>query len=527
MQHNNQEPTGAAEAGSPGGDTVALSGIAKTFGPKRVLSPFTLNLRAGRIHALLGQNGSGKSTLIKILTGVYEPDDAEQATVEVAGSQLEFGSPRSSLNMGFRVVHQDLGLVGESSVLDNLAFGQGYKTKLGTIDKKKANADARSLLDGMSLDAVDQKAKIDDLSAAQKTGVAIARAMRPGSTPTTLLILDEPTATLPAREVARLESMLKSSAREGIAILYVTHHLDEVFRLADDVSVLRDGNLVLSAEVKNVTPDDVVTAVVGSVVEPVRRAEATREARTTEVVLEVNDLSGPALRGVDLRVHAGEIVGLYGLTGSGRESLLATIFGGLSRDSGGVRVVDVELRPGRPDLAVRAGVAYLPPDRKLGGGLMTMSATENLTLPALGAFFQRGFLRKKRESANAQEWMDRLEVRPGGAAENTLASFSGGNQQKVLIGKWMRLLPKLFLLDEPTQGVDVGAKAALHRQIMAASQEGAAILVNSTDAEELAVLCDRVLILTSGRITGQVDREHLSVTELDRRLIISTTSKAA
>jgi ribose transport system ATP-binding protein len=504
---------------------VTIDGVAKTFGPKRVLSPFSLTLRPGRIHALLGQNGSGKSTLIKILTGIYQPDDHSQATVRVGGQELEFGSTKSSLGLGIRVVHQDLGLVGESSVIDNLSFGLGFPTRWGSIRGRSLREETRRYLEDMSLEGVDPTARVNELSAAQKTGVAIARSVRGGDTPISLLILDEPTATLPAKEVARLEQMLQHRAASGTSILYVTHHLDEVFRIADEVSVLRDGHLVLSAPVPDVTPDQVVEALVGSVVEPVRRESATEAARHTDVVLDVAGLEGPALNGVDLRVHAGELVGIYGLTGSGRESILGTIYGALDRDGGTVMVGGEVLAAGAPHAAVRAGVGYLPPDRKRGGGIMTMTAAENVTLPDVRAFFRAGFLRKREERAHAQEWLDTLDVRPADASAHALASFSGGNQQKVLMAKWIRMSPRLLLLDEPTQGVDVGAKASLHRHILSVSQSGTAVLVNSTDVEELTTLCDRVLILHGGRIVDQVSREELSVSELDRRLLASTTSK--
>lgn len=518
-------PDPAAAPAGPDGVDVTIEGVAKTFGPKRVLSPFSLTLRPGRIHALLGQNGSGKSTLIKVLTGIYEPDDRNEATVQVGDKELEFGSTKSSLGLGIRVVHQDLGLVGESSVIDNLAFGLGFPTRWGSIRGRSLREETRRYLESMSLAGIDPRARVSELSAAQKTGIAIARAVRGAGTDISLLILDEPTATLPAKEVARLEQMLKHRASSGTSILYVTHHLDEVFRIADEVSVLRDGHLVLSAPVADITPDQVVEALVGSIVEPVRREAATEAARHTEIVLDVAGLEGPALDGVDLRVHAGEIVGIYGLTGSGRESILGTIYGAHVRDGGSVTVGGSSLSAGATQEAVRAGVGYLPPDRKRGGGLMTMTAAENVTLPNVGEFFRGGFLRKREERAAAQKWLDTLDVRPAQASANALASFSGGNQQKVLMAKWIRMSPRLLLLDEPTQGVDVGAKASLHRHILSVSQGGTAVLVNSTDVEELTTLCDRVLILHGGRIIDQVSREELSVSELDRRLLASTTSK--
>jgi ribose transport system ATP-binding protein len=501
---------------------ISIAGVSKTFGPKTVLHPFELNLGPGEIHALLGQNGSGKSTLIKVLGGYHSPDPG-RGDVVIAGKSLDLGSTKSAHALGLRIVHQDLGLVAESSVLDNLAIGAGFPTRFGTIHHARSRREASEALAAVGLD-ISPTRRVAELSASQRTGVALARALSRHGGQVTVLILDEPTATLPAREVAHLHEMVKTAASQGVAILYVTHHLDEVFRLADRVSVLRDGHMVLTQDVADASREDIIHALVGGVVEPVRRERSEAPSVDTRPVLTVSGLRGDALESVDFEVRSGEIVGVYGLTGSGRESLLGTIFGAREREGGDVHVDGASLAP-RPASAIKKGVAYLAPDRKRGGGLMEMTALENLTLPAMKKFFRGGFLRMRAELAESRQWMDRLTVRPEAAMKAPLASFSGGNQQKILIGKWIRLSPRVMLLDEPTQGVDVGAKAQLHRHIIEVSDAGAAVVISSTDAEEIAVLCDRVLIIQSGVIAEELTGSDISVAELDRRVFRSNESK--
>jgi ribose transport system ATP-binding protein len=491
---------------------LRLSGLAKSFGTKRVLHPFDLDVAPGEVHALLGQNGSGKSTLIKLLSGFHLPD--AEGVCEVAGQQLSFGAVGGAEALGLRFVHQDLGLVATQSVLDNLALGRGYPTSAGTIRHRDAVRRARSALEAVGLD-VDVRTPVAELSPAQRTGVAIARAMQATGDAVRVMVLDEPTATLPVRDVERLHDMLRTAASRGVGIVYVTHHLDEVFALADRVSVLRDGHLVATESVSAVDRDRLVHLLIGGEVEAVARdAAAQAHPATTgeDPALRVRELTAPLVHGLDLDVAAGEVVGLYGLTGSGRESVLGLVFGARRRDFGTVCVGGREVRPDRPRDAVAAGLGYVPPDRKTAGGLTALSAAENLTLVDLAPYWRRGWLSRRRERADAQGWMDRLDVRPAGAASAAFSSFSGGNQQKLVMGKWLRREPRVLLLDEPTQGVDVGAKAQLHRQVLATARTGTAVLVSSSDVEELATICDRVLVMREGRVaeslTGAAVTEH-------------------
>ena len=481
-----------------------LDELSKTFGNKQVLFPFGLRIQPGQIHALLGQNGSGKSTLIKILSGFHAPDGG--GFCRVSGADLALGSADSARRVGLRFVHQDLGLIASSSVLDNLSFGQGFPTRFGTIRRASALRRSVQSLRAVGLD-LDPQVLVSKLTPAQRTGVAVARALHStdGDQKAAVLVLDEPTATLPAEEVENLHVMLRAAASNGVAILYVTHHLDEVYRLADHVTVLRDGYHVITAPVSDISHDELVHHLIGGVLEGVRRDIKRSQHDPVEemVELSVRGLSAASIRRADLTARAGEILGIYGLTGSGRESILSVVFGATARTGGSVEVAGRSVVP-RPHHSIAAGIAYLPPDRKTSGGFMTLTAQENLTLVDLKLFWRCGWLSRRAATAETSYWFDQLQVRPLDGISRPLASFSGGNQQKVLMGKWLRLGPRVLLVDEPTQGVDVGAKAELHRQIIKVSEAGTAVVVSSTDVEELATLCDRVLIMRDGVVAEEL-----------------------
>ena len=505
---------GVAGARTRPGPALQVDGVCKAFNGKTVLHPLTLSVGPGEIHVLVGQNGSGKSTLIKILSGYHAPEPGGQALI--GGQQLQFGSSTSSFRLGCRFVHQDLGLVGSASVLDNLSFSGGYPTRFGTIRDRSAAARARQSLGLVGLD-IDPSRLVATLGPAQQTGVAVARAMA-GGTEVRLLVLDEPTATLPTEEVDHLLSILRRAALQGLGILYVTHHLDEVFQFADRVSVLRDGRLVSSTPIGEIDRPTLVRRLVGGEVEAVRRDNgAAAERAPAGPRLIVRDLAGGPLRGVTFSIRRSEIVGVYGLTGSGSESLLPTIFGALPLESGSITLDGVTLATGRPDLSIKRGIGYLPPDRKVSGGFMSLTATENLTVADLSPYWRSGWMRGKQELAGAREWFQRLQVRPADGATAPLDSFSGGNQQKILLGKWLRVQPKVLLLDEPTQGVDVGAKAELHRLILTAAADGTSVVINSTDEQELASLCSRVLIIRNGVIGDVLNDDEISAKAITTR----------
>lgn len=486
---------------------LSVAGLSKTFDGITVLRDFGIRIDPGEIHVLVGENGSGKSTVIKILSGYYQPDPGGE--VRIGGMPLDFKSPDEAYRAGCRFVHQDLGLVDEATVLDNLAMGFGYPSRLGTIRTRKAVAVAREQLRRVGLE-VDPRIKVAELGAAERTGVAIARAIHVDLTyPARMLVLDEPTATLPVNEVDRLLEMLKEAARDGLGILFVTHHLDEVFRIGNRVTVLRDGVVVGTSPIEAITRPQLVEQLVGEGYEEVQATRFEQQMNTSSSLI-VEDLAGGVLESVWFRVASGEVVGIAGLTGSGRESLLGAVFGSAPRSRGTVTVNGNRLEADRPDISIRAGVSFLPADRKKDGGFMSMTCCENLTIAGLKPLSKFMWLRGRLEQGEVDKWFKRLDVRPSNASEIVLSRLSGGNQQKVLLAKWMRLGPSVFLLDEPTQGVDIGAKAEVHRNLIALAESGAAIVVSSTDIEELLALCTRVLIIRRGRIAKVLSDDDIS-----------------
>jgi ribose transport system ATP-binding protein len=500
---------------------LTVSKLSKTFNGRTVLREFGITIEPGEIHALLGQNGSGKSTLIKALAGYHAPDAG--ATVQVGGRDLDPGSPASSYHMGCRFVHQDLALVGTMSVQDNLFLTSGYPTRFGIVDRKAGRRTTAKALSVLGLD-LDPDRPVAALRPAERTGVAIARALlsQDGALPA-VIVLDEPTATLPTHEVNALLSTLRTTAASGVGILYVTHHLDEIRGFAQKVTVLRNGHLVGCWKVDEISSAGLVRQLVGDQLanELTMAQESSRESSKAPAqadgtpILSVSGLQAARLRELSLEVRPGEIVGLYGLTGSGREDALTAIYGSVKREAGSVRVAGQELPTGRPDAAIKAGVGYLPPDRKTLGCVMDHSARHNLTLLDLQPFWHQGTLHRKPEVAEANTWFERMKVEPRNGEGAPLSTFSGGNQQKILLARWLRLSPKVLLLDEPSQGVDVGAKLEVHRQIVAAARAGAAVVVCSSEVEELVSLCERVLVIRNGYVSDELTGASVNIADIN------------
>ncbi|ADP81390.1 ABC transporter related protein [Pseudofrankia inefficax] len=492
---------------------LEVSDLRMTFGPTVALDGVALTVERGQVHALLGENGSGKSTLIKILAGYHRPDPGGR--VLVAGRPLPFGNPTVADSHGCRFVHQDLGLVDSLSVVENLFLTSGFPSRWGTIRWPRLLRAAREDLARVGLD-LDPRRPVAGLSPAVRTGLAVARALRPGAAEVALLVLDEPTATLPDDEVRQLLDIVRAVAAAGTGVLYVTHHLDEVFDVADVATVLRDGRVVATTPVPDLTRGRLVNQLLGSELDEAHASSQALPAPRARAVLKVRDVAAGPLRSLSVQVRAGELVGIAGLTGSGRESVLAAVFGMLRAERGEVMVNDVSLRPGDPRRAIDAGVAYLPANRKTHGGIMNLTGAANLTLPDLGPLWRPPLLRLGEERTVARTWFAKLDVRPAAAVHLPLAALSGGNQQKVLLAKWLRCRPRVLLLDEPTQGVDIGAKAQIHQQIVAAADGGAAVVVSSADVDELVALCHRVVVLRGGHAVAELSGEALSVPAVNR-----------
>jgi ribose transport system ATP-binding protein len=488
--------------------------VSKTFAGTVALRSVDITVEAGEVHALLGENGSGKSTIIKILSGYHEPDPGSE--VCLSGERLAFGSPDASYRHGARFVHQDLGLVETGRIADNLALVAGFPCRLGTVRRSELRRSARRDLARLGLE-LDPDRLVASLSPAERTGVAVARALHEDpATPVRLLVLDEPTATLPDREVERLLAIVRTVAQRGVGVLYVTHRLDEVFQVADTITVLRDGQRVATVPTAQVDRGGLVTLLVGSELDEIRAVSDELPPEDDAPLLVATDVHAMHLAGVSLEIRPGDVVGIAGITGSGRDGLLPAVFGAQRRTAGQVTVDGVVLPAYRPERAMRAGVAYLPADRKKLGGFLDLTTQENISISDPRRHWRWPNLSRKRERAETREWIARLDIRPRAAAPMPMAALSGGNQQKVLFAKWLRRTPKVFLIDEPTQGVDVGAKAELHLEILRAARDGAGIAISSADTDELAALCHRVLVLNDGRVTAHLTGSRVNAAEISR-----------
>jgi ribose transport system ATP-binding protein len=486
---------------------LQLTQVSKTFPGARALDAVDLDVRAGEVHALVGQNGSGKSTLIKILAGFHEPDHGAAATVR--GKPFRLGDVSAAQAAGLRFVHQDLGLVDSLDCVDNLALGVGYTTGVGgRIAWRKQRATARKALSRLGSD-FDVRTLASRLSAFERTALAVARAIHRDEDSISVLVLDEPTATMPKPEVERLFGLIRRVVSHRTAVLLVSHHLDEVYAVADRVTVLRDGKRVATRDVAELPHEELVTLMTGKTIEALKHGE---EAPRAEPVLTTRVMSGRTLEGLDIELRRGEVLGIAGLDGSGREEVCGLIFGARSR-SGTVTVDGKILPPNRPDLAISLGVALVPANRHGDGLVMPMSVRENLTLVDVKPFWRRMNLSRRAETSSTREWIANLSIRAR-SAEAPVESLSGGNQQKVVMGKWLRVKPLVLLLDEPTQGVDVAAQAELHRLIRRAAnsdgQGNGAVLICSSDEVELARVCDRVLVLRDGVVREELTGANMT-----------------
>jgi ribose transport system ATP-binding protein len=502
---------------------LALSGVSKRFGGQFALIDVDFELRAGEIHALVGQNGSGKSTLIKILAGYHQAEDGARATL--AGEPFELGDAVAAQAAGLRFVHQDLGLVPALGALDNLALGRGYRRgRTGTISWRREAEAGRDLLHSLGYD-FDLTQPVARLTASERTGIAIARAIDRSSGEAQVLILDEPTASLPAAEADRLFEVIRAVRDRGVSVIYVSHRFPEVFEIAERITVLRDGVRVATRPTSELDEQSLIELMIGRALKALEEAHEITHQQRADAALRVSGVSGRTLHHLDVEIHAGEIVGIAGVTGSGREEVAQLVFGGLAR-GGEVSVEGKTVPSEQPYRSIVSGMAVVPSDRLSKAALRNMTLRENITIGDIQPFFGRKGLNRRAEHDEAMKWLDRLEVVPRDP-EALLLTLSGGNQQKVMMARALRLEPRVLVLDEPTQGVDVGAKAAIHAIIEQAARAGTGVLVVSTESEELIGLCDRVLVLVRGRVTGSYPAASLNPDELTELTIREDVSTAA
>jgi ribose transport system ATP-binding protein len=506
-------------AGTATEAVLEARGLVKAFPGVRALDGVDLACRPGRVHALVGENGAGKSTLVRILTGNTPPDEGE---LRVDGQPVHFADPRHALDAGVTAVYQELTVLPAMSIADNVMLGQ-ERTRRGRLDRAEQHRVARAALARVGLGAVDVTAPAETLTLANQQLVEMARALARGAR---LLILDEPTAVLAGEKLEAVFEAVRALAAEGVAILYISHRLDEVTALADDVTVLRDGQTVASGSAEAFDVARLVREMVGRDVDTVFPAPA---APGEAIALRVRGLvpaggiaadAGP----LDLDVRAGEIVALAGLLGSGRSRLLRTLAGAHPRAGGTVEVAGREV-PASVRAAVRAGVVLVPEERKTEGLVLPLSVRANTTLADLGSVSRRGWLSSALERRAFEEERKRLAIRASGPEQATW-QLSGGNQQKIVLGKWLRTRPRVLLLDEPTRGIDVGAKAEIYEIIRSLAAEGMALVLVSSDLTEVTGLAHRVLVCRGGAVVGSLEGAQIEEEAL-MHLALGTAEAAA
>jgi ribose transport system ATP-binding protein len=487
-------------------ESLAASGISKGFPGTTALDSVDLAVRRGEIHALVGGNGSGKSTLIKILSGVYQADPGGRIVCGGQALDADRMTPELARAAGISVVHQDLGVFPGLSVAENMSIG-AFETGLGGhISWRSVRRRARDLIERFEIPARPDT-PLGRLTATARTQVAIARALGLSPSADGLLILDEPTAALPAHEVGDLLERLRQYAREGQGIVFVTHHLNEVLEVADRVTALRDGRNAGTHTAAELDEDRLVELIVGK---PISRVFAPPPPITEHrPTLEVKNLSAAAARDVSFTLSRGEILGVAGLVGSGRTSLLRAIFGDLPVTSGEIWLEGERRTFRHPAEAIAAGVAMVPESRLADAVFASLPVAMNMSAANIGDYWRGGFIRNREMARDTERLMGEVGVKAS-SPQAPMSTLSGGNQQKAILGRWLRRRPSLFLLDEPTQGVDVGARAEIYRLIRDAVAEGTAALIVASDVEELAHVCDRVIVLRRGRLLGELSGEALA-----------------
>ncbi len=489
---------------------MAATGISKSFGGIIALSNVRFDLRAGEVHALMGENGAGKSTLMKILAGIYSSYEGE---VAIEGRAVSFANVRDAEAEGIAIIHQELNLVPELSVADNIFLGREPRIAGLIVDRKAIRAAARQLLLRLGIE-LDPDARIASLRVGEQQLVEIAKAL---SISARILIMDEPTSALSVPDCERLFKIIRQLADQGTAIVYISHRIHEVMALADRVTVFRDGRHVLTRPITELDQDRIVAAMVGR---ELLEASGAEHAASGDVVLSVRDLSlskqhrrgwRQVLRGVSFDLHAGEILGIGGLLGAGRTEILETIFGSaVGRSSGEIRLDGNPVRIASPRDSRGLGIALVTEDRKGQGLHLGASITDNVALPLVGRLASFGLRSFAGEAALANEAVRSLGIRCSGI-EQAAGTLSGGNQQKVVIGKWLATRPRVLLLDEPTRGIDVGAKREIYDLVFRlAREDDLAIVVVSSELPELLLLSDRILVMCEGEQRGVLSRAEAS-----------------
>ena len=497
------DPRADVATGQP---VLRLDGVSKSFPGVKALAGVSLELYPGQVTALVGENGAGKSTLVKILTGIFQPTEG---TILLDGRPTRFPTAQAAAQAGITAIHQETVLFDELSVAENIFLGHAPRTRLGLIDWSALRRRATAILDRIDT-KLDPDMALKDLGIASKHLVAIARAL---SVDARVVIMDEPTAALSQKEIEELYDLVARLKSEGRAILFISHKFDEIFRIADRYTVFRDGSHVGSGLIADVTQDALVRMMVGRSVDQIF---PHRTPSPGPEVLRVTGLSHPTeFDGISFALRQGEILGFYGLIGAGRSEVMQAIFGITRASAGDIHLDGTPRHIRSPADAIASGIVYVPEDRGRQGAIGGLPIFQNVTLPSLGQTSRRGFLRLAEEFRLAREYTARLDLRAA-ALDQQVGRLSGGNQQKVVIAKWLATRPRVIILDEPTKGIDIGSKAAVHAFMAELAAQGLAVIMVSSEIPEVLGMSDRVIVMRQGLIAAELDRAALSPEALVR-----------
>lgn len=475
---------------------IEMHNIHKAFGKNTVLSGVSFDLVTGEVHALMGENGAGKSTLMNLLTGLYSLD---QGTIQIDGKETAFKNPKEAEQHGIAFIHQELNIWPDMTVLENLFIGKEIYTKLGLLDTKKMKVLAQKQLDRLSVNlSLDQEA--GSCSVGQKQMIEIAKALM---TDAKVIIMDEPTAALTEREIEKLFQVIESLKKEGVSIVYISHRMEEIFAICDRITIMRDGKTVDTKAIPETNFHEVVKKMVGR---ELTDRYPERTPSTGDIVLEVKQATKKGqFQDISFSVKAGEIVGVAGLMGAGRTEMMRSLFGLDPLDQGEIWVHGKKAVIKKPSDAVKLGIGFITEDRKDEGLMLDASIRENIGLPNLKSFSPKGLIDKKNEQDFVDLLIKRLTIKTA-SSDISARSLSGGNQQKVVIAKWIGIQPKVLILDEPTRGVDVGAKREIYQLMNELTDRGVAILMVSSELPEILGMSDRVLVIHEGTISGELDK---------------------
>jgi ribose transport system ATP-binding protein len=481
---------------NPNTVVVSMRGISKSFPGVRALENVNLELRRAEVHAIVGENGAGKSTLMKILAGVYRADEGE---VLLNGSSVSFHGPREALNAGISTIHQELNLIPNLTVAENIMLTR-EPIKGRFIDERALLEKAQASLQELEIE-LDPRMLVGDLTLAKQQMVEIAKAL---SLEADVVIMDEPTSALTERESEVLFSIIRRIQARGVAVLYISHRMEEIFLIADQVTVLRDGQLVVTKPVQVITPEQLISFMVGR---ELTNLYPEKQSQIGAPLLEVRDLRLPgSVQGLNFTLHKGEILGFAGLVGAGRTEVMRALFGADPIQSGQVLLEGQPLGIKSPQDAIGHGLAFVTEDRKLQGLVLGMNLRENISLVVLPVLSSTGFIDARREQQLARDSIPRFDIRTP-SSEQEVINLSGGNQQKVVLAKWLATNPRVLILDEPTRGIDVAAKAQVHQLMANLAAQGLGILLVSSELPEVLGMADRILVMREGCIMGEFNRQ--------------------